>query len=198
MKNGQSLIEVLVATSIGTLIVLGIVSVIAPALKSNKDVEKIQIGSALSRELAENIKIVAESDWHKIESLTAGTNYYLQSTSSPFAIATGTQTLVLSSTTFQRSFTVQGVNRDALGKITTSGGFSDPSTKKITISYNIGGTGTSSLVRYLTRYRNNAYIQTDWSGGSGQTNSTTTINSRFASSTNVNYSSTTGSIKISL
>jgi len=98
---------------------------------------------------------------------------------------------------FSRSFYLADVGRDGSGKIVLSGGTNDPSTKKVIVNYLWGTVPTSTMSEYLTRSKDRVYTQTDWSGGSGQTSATTSINSRFASSTsNVDYASTTGSITI--
>lgn len=423
-KKGQSLIEILVAVSVGTILILGVLAVISPALKSNKDVEYVQIGTGIARELLDDVKVFSESDWHNITNLSVGSNnkYFFNKGSSTLVVATGTEgvvatgvvnglvgywkfdeasggtvfdfssggrhattyndvtrgegmaaaggsfggttghiipansgslkyqgagmaislwmkhdgtddggfliskpwngsgqynfyistptganpiaTFALSGATsytlnsgiaitpntwhhlavtvdssstvkfyvdgkltksgthsisnwspssgdgnvnlsmgcvypygsnscagstgyafkglldeiriynrtlsdseisalhgskvFDRSFYVENVNRDGSGSIVSSGGNNDPSTKKVIINYHWFGSSTSTLTKYITRSKNRAYIQTDWSGGSGQTESTTTINSKFSSSTNINYSSSTGSIKINL
>lgn len=98
---------------------------------------------------------------------------------------------------FSRSFYLDNVGRDGNGKILTSGGTNDPSTKKITVNYKWGTVATSTVSQYLTRSANRVYTQTDWSSGSGQTTATSSINSKFASSSsNINFASTTGSITI--
>ncbi len=86
--------------------------------------------------------------------------------------------------------------RDAGGNLVSSGGSYDPSTKKITIGYNWPGGTTTTFSFLLARYRDNAFDQTDWSGGGGVGGAVTTTNSQFASSTNINTSGTTGSFYI--
>jgi hypothetical protein len=98
---------------------------------------------------------------------------------------------------FSRSFYLDNVGRDGNGKILVSGGTDDPSTKKATVNYRWGTVPTSTISQYLTRSADRVYTQTDWSSGPGQTTATSSVNSKFASSSsNINYSSTTGSITI--
>ncbi|HVM76592.1 MAG TPA: hypothetical protein VMU07_00345 [Candidatus Paceibacterota bacterium] len=47
---------------------------------------------------------------------------------------------------------------------------------------------SSSMSTYVSRNRNVGYTQADWSGGSGQTGPATTANSKFSTSTGINYS----------
>jgi hypothetical protein len=108
-----------------------------------------------------------------------------------------TETLSVGSTTYSRYFYVTDVYRSSTGTIVASGGTYDPSTKQVVVKYswpNSGGT----LSTYLTRSQNFIFNQTDWSGGSGQNGPATSTNNRFASSSNIDYSTTTGSFYLSI
>ena len=83
------------------------------------------------------------------------------------------------------------------GAIVTSGGTADPSTEQVTVSVSWPQSATPSVLTfYLIRSRNYVIDQTDWSGGMGQNGPITSPNSKFASSTDIDYSSAPGSIKI--
>ncbi len=97
---------------------------------------------------------------------------------------------------YTRYFYVDNVGRSGSDVLQSSGGSDDPSTKKITVVYGWLGGPTSSFSTYLSRFANRAFIQTDWSGGPGQNGPATTTNSKFSTSTGINYSTTTGSIMI--
>ncbi len=97
---------------------------------------------------------------------------------------------------YTRYFYVTNVGRDGGGYILSSGGTDDPSTQLITVVYGAKGAATSTISEYITRSRNSVFDQTDWSGGPGQDGPVTSTNSRFASSSNIDYSTTTGSIRI--
>ena len=111
--------------------------------------------------------------------------------------ATEVKTLY-SSTIYTRYFYIDNVGRDASGNILSSGGTNDPSTKKLTAVYGWPNGPTNSFSTYLTRFQNNVFDQTDWSGGPGQDGPATTTNSRFSTSTQIYYATTTGSILIQL
>ncbi|MFA5099042.1 MAG: LamG domain-containing protein [Candidatus Paceibacterota bacterium] len=111
---------------------------------------------------------------------------------------------------FVRSFFVENVNRNlcGAGNVTTdaatscisgpgtSGVIDDPSTQKITASVSWAQGGLLSRVEYFTRNRNNIFSQIDWTGGLGQDGPITSENDKFSSSTRIDYSTTTGSIRI--
>lgn len=102
------------------------------------------------------------------------------------------------STVFTRYFNIENVSRDSNGNIVSSGGNDDPSTQKI-ISYvewpaSSGVTGRIDIVDYVTRWANQVFNQSDWSGGSGQSGVITEPNNRFDNATSV--SSPAGSIRI--
>jgi hypothetical protein len=198
-RSGQSLIEILIAVVVGVIMILGTAAIIAPALKSHTASTRGQVAGALGKELLDNVHVFAEADWHNITRLVSGpgTVYYLNATTSPFSSVTGTQSIVIATTTYTRYFYVEPVNRDSSGYIATGGTINDPSTKKITVVSGWTGGPTSSLATYLTRHRLQLHIQTDWTGGPTQEGPLTTVNARFASSSsNANYTSTVGSVMI--
>lgn len=199
-RKGQSLVEVLIATTIGVLLLLSAISIIAPSLQGNGRAAKMQIATGLAKEMMEGVKTVSRSNWHVIEGLSTdrepSEQYYIDTTVTPFQIATGTQDIVVSSTTYNRYFTVHAVTRDTTGRIQEGAGADDPSTRKIIGYYTITGGQTKTMEMYVTRHAMRQFIQSDWSAGPGIYGPATTTGNGFASSTNVNYSSTTGSMYI--
>ncbi|MBI5220526.1 MAG: prepilin-type N-terminal cleavage/methylation domain-containing protein [Candidatus Liptonbacteria bacterium] len=199
-QAGQSLIELLVAAAVGTIMIIGALTVIAPSLKSNSQANQTQVSNALGKELLDNVRVLAESNWHAIYDLNhgSGNHYYLVTTSTPFSATSGSETVTVATSTFQRYFYVENVNRDAEGSIVASGGTNDPSTQKVSVVFQ-GPQGQSRTMSvYFTRYLNNVFWQTDWSSGSGQTGPVSSTVNSFASSTNINFSTTSGSIRIDL
>jgi type II secretory pathway pseudopilin PulG len=199
-KEGQSLIEVLIATTIGVLLLLSAISMIAPSIQGNGRAAKTQVATSLAKEMMEGVKTIAHSNWHVIESLSTdrepSEQYYIDTTETPFRIATGTQDIVVSSTTYNRYFTVHAVTRDTAGRIQEGSGVDDPSTRKITGYYTIAPGQAKIIEMYVTRHALRQFIQSDWSAGPGIYGPATTTGNGFASSTNINYSSTTGSLGI--
>jgi Tfp pilus assembly protein PilV len=201
-REGQSLAEVLLAVAIGTILITTSVAVIVPALQSNTQATKIQTASSLGKELLDNVRAWSEGGWNNVLALATGTAnlYYLNTSSSPFTVASGTQSIAVgTSTVYTRNFYLSDVYRDGSGNIVTSGGTYDPSTKLVTATYKWTGGSSYAMTTYLVRGKNNVVFQNDWSGGPNMTSSVeTTTNNQFASSTNIDYSSTTGSISVAI
>lgn len=197
---GQSLVEVLIATGLGALFVLAAATIIAPAIKISSQAGKAQVGAAVAKKLAENIRVWSEGDWHNINNLatTSANHYHLATSSSPFTSISGDETLTVSSTTYTRYFYVDDVNRDTSDIIVSAGGSYDPSTKKITVEYGWPNNATETLIFYLARSINRVFQQTDWSGGPGLEGPTSSTTSRFSTSTKIDITTTTGAIYIDL
>jgi len=108
-----------------------------------------------------------------------------------------------SATAYQRYFYLSDAYRTAAGNLTTtaSGNYYDPSAKLVTAvttntSTNSLAYATTTMSEYLTRYANNIYDQSDWSGGSGQDTPVTVAGNTFATSTNI-VTNTAGQLTLS-
>jgi len=105
---------------------------------------------------------------------------------------------------YERYFVVENACRtnDASSEISgvepcSGGSLMDPSTKKVTsyVNWSTGsGTGETTLIDYLTRWENDVFWQTDWSGGSGSEGPVSDPDDTYASSTNIDLNS--GSVRI--
>jgi len=199
LRRGQSLMEVLVAMVIGTIMIVAAITVVVPVLKSGAVANRSTV-AALGKGLLENVRVTAEADWHTVSALTVGSanHYHLTTSTSPFSAVVGDEAVTLASTTYTRYFYVENVGRDADSKIVASGGTNDPSTKRLVVVYVWPVGVVNAMTTYLTRSRTRVYQQTDWSGGGGAVGPATTTDNRFDSSSNVNFTSSTGSIVISL
>jgi hypothetical protein len=199
-RSGQSLIEILVAVAVGTLIIMGAVSILSPTLQAGNSASQVQAASALGKELLEGIRSAAASNWNGIYALSKNTGvaYYLNSTSSQFSFVTGTQVIVSASTSVSRNFTLSNVNRDSGGGVVTSGGFLDPSTLLVTVAYSWPRGGASKTLQALiVRPSAGSWSQTDWSGGATAGGfSVSGTDNRYVSGDNIDVSTTTGSIRI--
>lgn len=213
--KGQSIMEILIAVGVGAVLIGAAIATIIPVLKSNLETRTVQIAGSLSQEYLDNLQSLAEYDWYKIYNPPAakgsGSQFYLTSTGDIMSGATST---VVENRSFTRYFYIENVNRDScgVGSVTANATTScsmqsgsgyvaeDPSTQKITsvVSWTAGGSlgGSINKVQYLTRNQNKVFVQSNWFGGFGQEGPITGESDKFATSTNINYSSSTGSIKI--
>lgn len=205
IRGGQSLIEILVAIAVGIVMIGVAIAIIAPILRANTRTNEAKVAAALGRELFENVRVFGEIDWHNIDTLATTSDYHYHlttSTASPFTFISGDENIALGTTTYIRFFYVDDTCRLISGGIqkvkdcSTLGAVADPSTKVVTVVYGWPGNTTNTFATYLTRYRSRTLWQTDWSGGPGSDSPVSTTTWRFSNATNVDYSTTTGVIKI--
>jgi prepilin-type N-terminal cleavage/methylation domain-containing protein len=196
-QKGQTLIEVLIGITIGAVVIGGAAGLISVTLRSNLQNKSYQVASSLNQELINNVMSFTQANWRNIYDLNKSpAQYYLSVSGTGFAAIAGAENVVVEGTTYARSFTVSNVNRDASGNISDVG-TNDPSTQKITATTSWqAGNQSVFFVKYLTRTGNAVFRQMDWSGGSGQEGPLVTPNNRFATSTDIDFTSAPGAIKI--
>ncbi|GEM_PF-1163838 len=200
-EKGQSLIELIIALGIGVAMMSVASSGLFLVLRSGQLAQQNEVSSNLAGSLIDGVAAVSQGNWHSIYDLNKGSsNHYRVSTSTgQLAIQSGDENLTVNGTSFTRYFYADNVSRDGSGNIESvyNSLNDDPSTQKITstASSQIGGSPliVSSII-YITRSQNFVFKQTDWSGGSGQEGPITSINNKFASSANIDFSNTPGSI----
>ncbi len=200
MKNrkGQSLIDILVGTAIGVILIFAAVAAIAPALRTGSQAARTQSAAFIAQGLLSNIQTWSDGDWHSVLALSTGTayQYYLIASSSPYVATSGIESVSIGTSTYWRYFYLNDVERDASGNIVQSGGTYDPSTKQVTVNYGWLGSATNTASEYITRNQQQVYSQTDWTDGPSSTaGAVSTTNFEFSSSSNIDYSSP-GSIKV--
>ena len=195
--SGQSLIELLVAISIGTILIGGSAGLMGVSLKSYAGIRKHLQANILIRQATEVIQTLARYDWHSIYDLTKGSDYQIGLSGNTWTISEEQEIDTINNIPYKRYFQVYNVNRDGSGNIADSGD-DDPSTQKITVilEYDNNYISSSSVSFYLTRSEDNKVLhQTDWSGGEGQTGPISNPGNKFdTADSNINYASTTGQI----
>jgi len=194
--HGQSFIELLVAISIGTILIGGSVTLMGVSLKSYAGIRKHLQANVLIRESAEVIQILARYDWHSIYDLTESTaesttDYKITATSTTWLIEAGQEEKTVNKIPYKRYFQVYNVNRNAESGNIADTGDDDPSAQKITVileydKHDNNYISSSSVSFYLTRSENNkVFHQFDWSGGSGVNGPIPNPDDKYATSTNV-------------
>jgi len=197
--RGQSLLEALLSITLGVILIGSSVGLIGLSLKSFNSVKQHLQANSLMRQTAEVIQSLTNDNWHNIYDLTKNSNYYATSTQNVWSFISGQEISTINNVPYKRYFQVSNVNRNSSGNIDPAGTIDDPSTQKISVFLNYGTNyvSSSTLIFYLTRsYNNQVFHQTDWSGGSGQTGPISNPGNKFDTSSNINYSSTTGQITL--
>lgn len=214
-RSGQSLAEILVATTVGAIIIGAVVSAIVITMRSDAQSRLASTATSLASGLLDNAQSLADGDWLAIYNLpTKGptSQYYLTTTGTPptLSVATGTESVVKNNVTFVRYFSVQDVYRTSCGTgtITTSsptscsggvGILQDPSTELVTAYVtwlNIGGaSSTISVPTYLTHSKDRVTQYNNWSGSANIQGPVSSPEPDYASSSNISTSSS-GSIQL--
>lgn len=201
-RCGQSITELLLAIAVAAIFMVATVSVIAPALRENSQAGNIEQGATIAQDLLGNVQVWSEAGWSNITSLATGSayQYYLITSSSPYTATSGIQSLVIGTTTYTRYFYLSDAYRTGGGSLTSvpTGNTYDPSTKQVFVVYNWTHGTTGTISTYLTRNGDAVIDQTDWSGGPGASSAATSADNQFTSSTDIDYSTTTGAIYVSI
>jgi prepilin-type N-terminal cleavage/methylation domain-containing protein len=198
LRAGQSFVELMVAIAIGAIFMAGAAVIIVSSLGESTQAIEVQTASTNAQSLLNNVRVWSEGNWNNLLSLATGSTYqyYLVTSSSPYTATSGTESIVNATTTYTRYFYVSDVYRSG-GNIASAGAY-DPSTKQISVVYGWTNGQTSTMSTYLTRNQDAAFDQADWSGGPGASSAATSTGNQFASSSNIDYTTTTGSLYVSI
>lgn len=195
--KGQSLLEILVALSVGivflgtSLSLLTTIMRVHPFLGFNFD------SQTLFKEYSEIIFYSAKNYWNTLYNLGRETNYYISFSQNVWSYNEGQEESSYKNISYRRYFKVFDVFRDSNGNISSSGDL-DPSTLKIQIFIDYGSNyqKTLSVTFYVTRsFFHEVFTQTDWSGGEGVSGPVIDPSNTFDVSSNIDYS-TSGEITL--
>jgi len=148
-KQGLSLIEVVIASAIVSIVMISLVSAYNIYLKVSLETTNSLKATFLLEETIEATRFLRDTSWGNLSSLNTGTNYYLYFDDTSGFEATTTVYLI---DDFSRVFSISDVSRDSNNDISVIG-TNDPNTKKITGSVfwlNHGTTTTKILESYIT------------------------------------------------
>ncbi len=198
--KGQSLIEILIAIGISSLLVGSVVSTYVVSLSSNANARLQAVGGQLGQETFDNTKAVSEANWHSIYDTSKGSDYYLSLSGQTFGLVLGTEDIPIDNVSYTRSLVIENVQRGAGGDIVTVGGTDDPSTQKITVTVSWpsprGGTAMTKMSGYVSRNKNVSLKLTNWESGPGVEGPFIGQSAGFSASTNVDYGTLPGVIKL--
>ena len=193
-KKSQALLELLLAIFIFAIVAASLTKAIGGILFANQNLREVSDASLLLAETQEQIKVISDQDWHSLYNLTKGPcadsscHYHIVKNGNQWQVQSGEETVNLGGQTYTRYFVVYNVQRDGSGNIVESGGNDDPLTQKVVVFVKKGNF-LKTNTKYISRCHYDVFPQRDWSGGpvgdavvSGSTN-------KFATSSNINYSS---------
>lgn len=154
-QSGQSLVELLVAIGLATLILPALLTGLVASRGGRAQQDQRVIATAQLKQAQEAVRAVAGLSWSNVE--TNGT-YHPVISGNSWTLVSGTQNidgLIL-------SVTISDTLRDSSGAIVSSSGTVDLSTKKITIlvSWDTPLTSNVTATTYLTRHTNLSHIDT--------------------------------------
>ncbi|MDD5099071.1 MAG: prepilin-type N-terminal cleavage/methylation domain-containing protein [Candidatus Colwellbacteria bacterium] len=196
--RGQSLVEILIAIGISSVLIGGVVTTYVVSLNSNADARLSAVGTELAQETYDNIKAISEAQWSTVYNVTKSTPYHLSLVDQSFDIVSGTEEITIDDFVYTRSFTVENVLRGAGGDIVSSGGVDDPSTQKITVIVewtSVMGARETKIGGYISRTRNISLRLTNW-GDSGDEGPFVSQTTSFLTSDNIDFVSLPGVIKV--
>lgn len=208
--KGQSLVEVLVALTVGAIMIGGASMALFVSVRSNASTRQSVTASELAQQLLDNIRVVAESDWNEAynDTRTPATHYVeigteVRDTRSVryINIALGNKKTTVDNIEYTESFTISDVNRNSSGAIVATGGTLDPSTLKISITvswaYN-GAPSSISVYSYITRTNNYSPVLSGWDDGDNIEGplSVKSPTKGFSSSSGIDYESQPGAIRV--
>jgi hypothetical protein len=196
-RAGQSLVEIVIALSIGAILIGFSTGIIVLILRSNLESGRVQIAANIGNQLTDNVKVVAVQNWHNIYNLSKGSanHYYIDTTTTPFTATTTEEQVTVEGFVYTRYFYLENVSRDSSGFIVGSGGTDDPSTQRVTVSTSWENNEGIELVSYIARSRNETFLQSNWAGGSGEEGAITGPTSRFSSASNIDVTDS-GALRI--
>lgn len=149
-KSGFGVVEVLVASVIVSLVLVGLHATTAQALRLVQQSAKRTQATFLMEETIEVLRSQRDAGWtSSIGTLSAGAQYFLAFNGSAWNITT---TNIFIDDLFERKFVIENVYRDANDDIAASGTL-DPNTKKINVTVSWlaqTGTTTQSISTYIT------------------------------------------------
>lgn len=159
-NKGFTLVEVVIACTIITITVLSLMNASGKGIELSGRALKQTQANTLLEEGAEAVKIIRDTNWDTISSLSLDTPYYLffNTNTNTWSLSDSLATPASSiptypiDETFSREIVISLVNRDGNDDISESGTNLDSQTKKITVTVSWYSSGTlieKDLIFYL-------------------------------------------------
>jgi prepilin-type N-terminal cleavage/methylation domain-containing protein len=156
MNKGFGLVEVMIASAIITVGMLGLISSYSIYLKYAFANQGNVQAAYVAEEGLEAMTFIRDNGWaNNILTLATSTNYYLVFSNGTWNTTTTEQ---LIDSTYLRTIQLADIERDSSGEMVTTGGTYDPNTKLVTVTveyFQGQATTTRSMGTYLTNLNNN-------------------------------------------
>ncbi|MEX2052227.1 MAG: hypothetical protein WD991_00835 [Candidatus Paceibacterota bacterium] len=135
--KGFMTVEIIMGLSIVTLSVLAFLNVAERSIRVAKQSTESTQAAFLLEEGAEVVRVLRDTDWNNIASLTAGTNYYPALSGSTWSLSTTPNSVGM----FSRAVSFSPVARESSTGDISATGANDPGTKlvSVTVSWSRGG-----------------------------------------------------------
>jgi Tfp pilus assembly protein PilV len=192
IQRGQSILEVIVAMAIFSLISAAMISMVVGSFAGLTQGGEQTQAEALAQEGVEAVKAIYDEAWNRLVYAT-----------SSVSVSGGKWVLDGEGTTetigqFTRTISFTDVCRDALDAIIACpGNYKDAHSKKVTasVTWDTRDNVSNTVVRsaYITNWDSREWTQTNWSGGAGQTQWSDAT--RYDTGTNVSHS-TAGQLQL--
>jgi len=172
--EGMSLIEIVIALAIFSLISSAIASLALSGMNGLVESADMAKAESYAQEGVEAVKSVRDNAWNTITSTTV----VVTSTGNVWSLQNGVSETI---DKFTRTITLSDVCRDIVTNAATTtcsgaGVYTDVQSKKVavTVTWPVRQEDTNSPIQtvqkvlYVTNWNSHDWIQTDWSGGTGQ------------------------------
>jgi hypothetical protein len=173
LQKGQSLVELVLTIGLSAILIPALYTGVVASREGKPQQEKRLEAAQLFKQTEEAVKNIRNSGWSNFA--TNGT-FHPEIASARWTLVSGAST----SAGFTQQVVISDTQRDNSGKIVTSGGTNDPSTKKvdITVSWTQPHNGSISSTLYLSRLDNftsSHTTATDFSAANGATLTNTQV-----------------------
>lgn len=162
-KNGFSLVEVIIAVGIFSILAVGVVLVATNSYTNFYGTGDRQTVAAFAKEGVEAARSIRDNGWQSIEDAVGSASGVIKNSAGVWQFDASTDT----QGSMTRTISISNVQRNEAGDIVASGGVDDPNTKKVTVTVSGPGIQDYSLTSFLTNWSQKEWLQTDWTAGIG-------------------------------
>ncbi len=160
ISRGFSLIELIVAIAIFSILASGVVYVFVNSYKNFFGVGDKQVVVQFAQEGMEAVRSIRDNSWQSIVNAADGSDRGLVKNNGLWEFS-GTENTLNGLT---RVVVVSDVLRNSSGSIVAIDGVDDPDTKRVTVTVSATGISDYVLTTYFTNWSAKMWEQTDWSG----------------------------------